>query len=154
MKNEDKDNKIVEETAVEKTTDTDKKSTDISDDKTISDKQADAKPQRKKRTKSSNVIKEEIKSENKILEDSTDKEPKNEITKTKPKKSFNTGDAIEIKYTFLYNTSVTPKYFKGIQGKYYVWNDEIVNGRIRLTDSLSGVGKPERIVGWVNLKSI
>lgn len=62
---------------------------------------------------------------------------------------FKSGDVFETRLSLLYSSSVAPRHFRGIRGKFYIWNDEIINGRIRLTDSPSGVGKPERIIGWM-----
>lgn len=69
-------------------------------------------------------------------------------------KQYKTGDPVDIRLALLYRSSVAPKHFKGIRGRYYVWDGTAVNGRIRLTDSPSGVGKPERVIGWVKVKNI
>lgn len=65
-----------------------------------------------------------------------------------------TGDAVEIRLALLYRSSAAPDHFTGIKGNFYIWNDEVVNGRVRLTDSPSGVGNVGRIVGWVNITDI
>lgn len=71
-----------------------------------------------------------------------------------PEKQYKTGDPIDIRLALLYSSSAAPKHFTGIKGRYYIWDDTTVNGRVRLTDSPSGVGKPERIIGWVKLNNI
>ncbi|MCM1226413.1 MAG: hypothetical protein NC320_03180 [Clostridium sp.] len=68
--------------------------------------------------------------------------------------TLETGGVFETSLILLYNSSAAPKHFRGIKGKFYIWNDEIVNGRIRLTDSPSGVGRADRIIGWVNISDI
>lgn len=64
---------------------------------------------------------------------------------------FDTGEAYETALTLLYASSVAPKHFRGIKGKFYIWSNEIVNGRIRLTDSPSGIGNVDRIIGWIKV---
>lgn len=54
----------------------------------------------------------------------------------------------------MYKSSVALDYFTGIKGVFYIWSSEVVNGRVRLTDSLSGVGNVGRIIGWVNVTDI
>lgn len=68
--------------------------------------------------------------------------------------TFQTGDVFETDLILLYSSSVAPKHFRGIKGKFYIWDDKVVNDRIRLTDSQSGVGKVERIIGWIKVSDI
>lgn len=64
--------------------------------------------------------------------------------------SFNTGDIFETCLTLLYSSSVAPIPFKSIHGIFYIWNNEVVNNRVRLTDLKSGIGDIKKIIGWVN----
>lgn len=88
------------------------------------------------------------------IADSKDSDVDNTVKESVPENQYKTGDPIDIRFALLYVSSAAPKHFRGIRGRYYVWDGEQVNGRVRLTDSPSGVGKPECIIGWVNLKNI
>lgn len=76
------------------------------------------------------------------------------VPKTTETPIVKTGDVVEIRLALLYRSSAAPDHFTGIKGNFYIWNDEVVNGRVRLTDSPSGVGNVGRIVGWVNITDI
>ena len=116
---------------------------------------AGRKKQRKKRNKQSNDM--GLTADTSVSPDNTS------ITKSDatgvaeesvPEKKYRTGDPIDIRLALLYSSSAAPKHFKGIKGRYYIWDDTTVNGRVRLTDSPSGVGKLEHIIGWVKLNNI
>ena len=107
----------------------DKESTDIAEKKT-----------RRKRTKS--VINTEL----------TDSETEESINMESS--IIKTGDVFETGLTLLYKSSAAPKHFMSIKGKFYIWDDEVVNGRVRLTDSPTGIGNVNRIIGWVNVTDI
>lgn len=66
-------------------------------------------------------------------------------------KQYKTGDVFDTRFELLYKSSLAPKHIKAIRGRFYVWSGEIVDNRIRLTDSPSGIGKINRIIGWVNI---
>ena len=36
-------------------------------------------------------------------------------------------------------------------GTYYIWDNEIINGRIRITNSKSNVGKAGQVTGWIDV---
>lgn len=123
--------------------------------------QAEEKKQRKKRTKKSEVT--DTAAVTAESEDTNipgaETEPNESDTKSTAEESasgkqYKTGDSVDIRLALLYSSSVAPKHFRGIKGRYYVWSGTAVNGRIRLTDSPSGVGKPERVIGWVKIKNI
>lgn len=133
----------------------------VADTQPTEDKTADVseqtggKKQRRKRTKQSDNINSN--SETADVDDPNTTEPidiAETAEESAPKKQYKTGDPIDIRLALLYSSSAAPKHFKGIKGRYYIWDAVTVNGRVRLTDSPSGVGKPERIIGWVKLKNI
>lgn len=122
--------------------------------------QVGEKKQRRKRTKKSegtDIVGDTAESESSSFSNT---ESESSIGKTKDfkevtaDKQYKTGDPINIRLALLYSSSAAPKHFKGIKGRYYIWDDTSVNGRVRLTDSPSGVGKPECIIGWVKLNNI
>lgn len=39
-------------------------------------------------------------------------------------------------------------------GTYYLWSNEVVNNRIRITNSKNNVGKTNQVTGWVNIADI
>lgn len=67
---------------------------------------------------------------------------------------LNTGDVFETRLTLLYRSSVAPVPFKSIHGIFYIWDNEIVNNRIRLTNLESDIGNIKKIIGWVNVDDI
>ena len=67
----------------------------------------------------------------------------------------NTGDKITLSKANLYaastsaNPSGSPK-----TGTYYIWSNEVINGRIRITNTKERVGKAGQVTGWVNITQI
>ena len=117
------------------------------------------KKQRRKRTKKSNDTDSAVGTDESVEDGSADTETTPDESDTKdseevPANKYKTGDSINIRLALLYSSSVAPKHFKGIKGRYYIWDGTVVNGRVRLTDSPSDVGRPERMIGWVKLKNI
>ena len=66
-----------------------------------------------------------------------------------------TGDKITLSKANLYaastsaNPSGSPK-----TGTYYIWSNEVINGRIRITNTKERVGKAGQVTGWVNITQI
>ena len=129
------------------------------EDTTPVSEQATEKKQRRKRTKKAEEDAETVQNMAEPVSEQIQVNDTPAPTETKcntdvPAKQFKTGSSVELRLALLYGSSAAPKHFKGIHGKFYIWSSDVVNGRIRLTDSLSGVGKPERIIGWVKTKCI
>lgn len=78
----------------------------------------------------------------------------NEAVKTEIKNPIQIGDMFETRFMLLYRSSAAPKYCKGIRGRFYIWDDVVVDGRVRITDSKSGIGNLRKMLGWVNLTDI
>ena len=55
----------------------------------------------------------------------------------------------------LYSSSNSTKSVVDLNGTYYVYSSEVINNRIRVTNSLSNVGKEpvgKYVTGWINVK--
>lgn len=75
-------------------------------------------------------------------------------TTTETKSNFKAGDAITLNKTNLYSSASTNTPSNTKTGTYYVWSDAVVNGRIRITNSKSNVGKTGQVTGFVNVNDI
>ncbi len=109
------------------------------------------KPRRRKKNEKESAL-----AENTTADETTEiavPAPTESVTSEIPAKKsvYKTGDVFETKLSLLYKSCVAPKHSKVIKGKFYIWNDEVYHGRIRLTDSPSGVGRVDRIIGWIKV---
>ena len=77
-------------------------------------------------------------------------EEKKETTNTK----YTAGQKVELNNAPLYASSTTTKVAGYKTGLYYLWDANITNGRIRITNKTSNVGKTNAITGWINTSSI
>ena len=85
------------------------------------------------------------------VEEPKKEEPKKEEPKkeTSTKTSLKAGDKLSLSSEKLY-TSSTAKNASSIKtGTYYIWSNEIVNGRVRITNSKANVGKAGQVTGWI-----
>lgn len=61
------------------------------------------------------------------------------------------GMALHLERTNLYIAS-TSLAIAGVRtGTYYLWGAEVVNGRVRITNSTSNVGKYGKVTGWISV---
>lgn len=71
-------------------------------------------------------------------------------------KTIKTTTTIKKKYTLLltpiYASATTKTISSRKTGIYYAWSNEIVNGRIRITNSVKNIGKAGQVTGWMNVK--
>ncbi len=81
---------------------------------------------------------------------------KGSINKPKEEKNKNTtfvqGQKVKLKNTKLYATSSSEKAVNTISGEYYIYDDNMKNGRMRITNSKDRVGKKpvgENVTGYV-----
>lgn len=51
---------------------------------------------------------------------------------------------------WLYKASIGNQYIKSITGTYYRWRDDVVTGRICITDSPENKGILCKVLGWIN----
>ena len=80
---------------------------------------------------------EPVKEEKKIVE-----KPKKE----KKAKVYKIGASIKLKDAELYKTSVSSTILQNLTGKFYIANDRVLNGRIRVSESKDG-----ETIGWIQL---
>lgn len=61
------------------------------------------------------------------------------------------GTKLSLKNVSIYISSTAKTKTNTRTGTYYVWSTTAVNGRIRITNSASKVGKTGQVVGWINV---
>lgn len=85
---------------------------------------------------------------------STKKTNTSNKTTTTNKTTYKAGAKIKLSSTPLYisATASTAKVKKS--GTYYLWSNEVVNGRIRITNSSSNVGKTGQVTGWIKTSDV
>lgn len=77
-------------------------------------------------------------------------ETKKETKPTKPTTSVKSGSKLSLKNVPLYASSSTKSKASEVSGTYYLWDAEKVNGRYRITNSTSNVGKDGQVTGWID----
>jgi len=60
--------------------------------------------------------------------------------------------ALKLEKTPLYVSATAAKQSTQVSGTYYRWDDEVVSGRVRITNSRKNIGKAGEVTGWVDLK--
>ena len=75
-------------------------------------------------------------------------------TTTSTTNTYKAGQAITLKNAPLYATSMTSKAASNKSGTYYIWSKDVVNKRIRITNSAKNVGKSGQVTGWIDVSSI
>lgn len=64
------------------------------------------------------------------------------------------------KLVYLYSKKIYPRYsskddtYSIKTGTYYLWDDKIINERIRITDKKDFCGQQGHIIGWINIVDI
>ena len=61
------------------------------------------------------------------------------------------GIALHLERTNLYIASASLAIAGVRTGTYYLWGTEVVNGRVRITNSTSNVGKYGKVTGWISV---
>ena len=69
-------------------------------------------------------------------------------------KTLTAGLACKITNVSFYSSSSAKTSSTKKTGTYYVWSTEVVNGRVRMTNSKANVGKTGQITGWVNVADL
>lgn len=83
------------------------------------------------------------------------KEVTGKITSIKLGKGrFNKGDQVQFNNVPLYKDPNTRSVSYRRNGSFYIWGGDIQNGRIRVTNLKSNVGKVNQISGWVEMDDI
>lgn len=60
------------------------------------------------------------------------------------------GTKLSLSNVALYVSSTAKMEVSTKSGTYYMWDNEVVNGRVRITNSTSNVGKAGRVTGWIS----
>lgn len=68
--------------------------------------------------------------------------------------SIASGAQITLDKTNLYSSSTASSSSGKKTGTYYLWDSSVKNGRIRITNTTSNVGKSGKVTGWVNVADI
>ena len=72
-------------------------------------------------------------------------------------KTFKTGDKVVLNNTEIYSSATATKSTSKKSGTYYIYNNEIINGRMRITNSSKNVGKTpigNYVSGWIKVSDI
>ena len=64
--------------------------------------------------------------------------------------SIKAGQKLTLKNTPCYPSSTEKQESNRKTGTYYVWSKDVTRGRIRITNSLSNVGKHGQVTGWID----
>lgn len=75
-------------------------------------------------------------------------------TKTSSSTTISAGTKVTLKNVALYASSTSNKIANKITGTYYLWDNKIKNGRIRITNSKKNVGKSGEVTGWIKKSEI
>lgn len=59
------------------------------------------------------------------------------------------GTKLTLSNVALYGSSTAKAKASTKTGTYYVWDNEVINGRIRITNSTSNVGNAQQVTGWI-----
>lgn len=74
-----------------------------------------------------------------------------EAPKPKPKPSIYAGKEIKLNKEKLYGTARTKSIAGTVTGTYFYWDSEVINGRIRITNSKSRVGVAGQVTGFIEV---
>jgi hypothetical protein len=64
------------------------------------------------------------------------------------------GAKLTLKNTPLYVSATEKNKASDKSGVFYIWGDEVLNGRIRITNRKSNVGVQGQVTGWIDVESI
>ena len=67
---------------------------------------------------------------------------------------IDTGDKVTLKSTKVYYSSANNAKYTNKTGTYYIWSEQIINGRVRITNSKTRVGVAGQVTGWVRVADI
>lgn len=78
---------------------------------------------------------------------------KNTTTNTSSNNAVTKGKKIVLSKAPLFASSTSTKQAKTVTGTYYIWSADVVNGRVRITNNASYVGKSGQVTGWIAISS-
>ncbi len=61
------------------------------------------------------------------------------------------GMPIQCRNTALYASSTASNYSRLINGTYYLWGVEVINGKVRITNTVARVGVSNQVSGWISV---
>lgn len=70
------------------------------------------------------------------------------------KKTIYTGKKVELKNCKVFARFGSKSYSKIKSGTYYLWDDVVVNNRVRITNTIFGIGKYGFLTGWVDVDEL
>ncbi len=76
--------------------------------------------------------------------------PKEPAEETPEQITIKAGQAITLRNEPFYGTAYTKKQAGTIYGTYYLWSDELINGRVKITTDLSKVGVKGQVTCWID----
>lgn len=80
------------------------------------------------------------------------------VTETAPKPvdtAITAGKEVKLNCTPIYASATTSRYSSKKTGTYYVYSNEVIKGRVRITNKKENVGKGmNNVTGWVNISDI
>lgn len=79
------------------------------------------------------------------------KAPTTTTTSTSTSSTLKGGAKLILATISLYSTSVATSTTITKSGIYYIWSDEVVNGKIRITNSIANVGVKGQVSGWIKV---
>lgn len=68
--------------------------------------------------------------------------------------TYKSGSKITLSSTPVYISATATKIASHKSGTYYLWDNKVTNGRIRITNSTANVGKSGQVTGWVKVADI
>ncbi len=75
-------------------------------------------------------------------------------TVAKPTNPLKAGTAVKLSSASLYASASAEKASAKKSGTFYLWSDEVVNNRVRITNKKANVGVKGQVTGWVNVSAI
>lgn len=76
------------------------------------------------------------------------------ITANNTSTSLKAGQAVALSNTAIYNTATTTSVASRRTGTYYLWDANVISGRIRITNTPERVGVNGQVTGWMNASDI
>ncbi len=83
---------------------------------------------------------------NKLLGSTTNKPTTNNSSTS----TLTKGTKLSLSNVALYVSSTAKTKASTKTGTYYLWDNEVINGRVRITNSTSNVGKAGQVTGWIS----
>ena len=68
--------------------------------------------------------------------------------------NYSVGDVVMLDNAKIYGLYESKQHTLVKSGKFYIYNDTVKNGRIRITDAEDKIGKPCMSTGWVNINDL